>query len=85
MSLETCPKKKPLSFLICESKDNHILERCRMVSSPCYYHEANLDDPLVVKCFCFALTSVAVAILVQGPTTVTTVMNLDLSEANDCR
>lgn len=85
MSLETCPKK-PLSFLICESKDNHILERHIMVvSSPCCHCEPNLDDPLEVKCFCFPLISVAVAILVQGHMTVATIMNLELSEANDCR
>lgn len=85
MSLETCPKKKPLSFLIGQSKDNHILEKCIMVASSCYHHEPNLNDPLEVKCFTFPLISVAVAILVQGRITVTTVMNLDLSEASDCR
>lgn len=84
MSVET--QKKPLSFLICESKDNHVLKRCIMAaSSPCYHHEPKLDDPLEVKCFTFILISVAVAILVQRHTTVTTIMSTDLSEANDCR
>lgn len=74
--------KKPLSFWICESKDNHILERCTVVSSPCYHHESNLADPLEVKClFPFGLSSHT------GTGTYNSNHNneLDLSEANDSR